>query len=1001
MAGLGIGSWLLGPKSDRSDNPLRLYGWLELGIALGALLSPLLLMGARWIYLAMGGSESLGATGIFARMALSCIVLGIPTFLMGGTLPSAVRAVVGREEIRRSGMALLYGANALGAVAGVLVATFYAIERFGNMTSLIAAAFLNVLVACAALWVARDIPLVPGEEKKLTPGQSTKIRHWIYAASALTGFVFFLQELVWYRMLSPLLGGTAYTFGVILSAALLGVGAGALAYGLRGGQRPATPFGFGTACALQACLIALPLAMGDSLAVVAGLLQPLGLMGFAWQTAAWLGIGLFVVGLPSFVAGIQFPMLISLLGHGNAGVGADTGRAYAWNTAGAIAGSFAGGFGLVPLLSAPGAWRAAVLILTLLAAAAVIGGIRKSGHRWNRRALVPAALVIMSVLLLLPEGPSAVWRHAPTGAGRTSVARLDTTNELVKWMQHTRRGILWEEDGVETAVALSREDGLAFLVSGKSDGNARQDAPTQILCGLLPALLHDNPAEAMVVGLGTGTTAGWLGAIPGMKRVDVAEFEPVVLRVAEECRDVNQDAMNNPKVVTQIGDGREVMLAGRSRYDVISSVPSNPYRAGMAALFTREYYEAVKERLNPGGIFAQWAQGYEVDQGTFATMCRTISEVFPHIELWSTNRGDFLFIASVEPISYDADALRERMATEPFRSGIENSWRTSSLEGVFLRRVADDRAIGEFVAANAAPANTDDKTVLEFRFARTLGKRVGISTRDLGWGKGGNIPSEMVEDLDKGLLAREMMAAAAMQGELHDLPSDSPTAMLGRAKMYKMWLAKAPQPLDDAFPTDIDAANSFELAVTAWALASTGNKDALPWIARLRVIRPDEADALEAVYHASQRDGEKTLAALKLPFSQWRTLPWAHEQIVGAAMDTAVRLAEAVPSDTYREQLFDMISEPFSVAMMDERRRLALYAIASTFTEPALRDKKIVAALETSEPHVPWAESLLQTRAEVYGRTRHPLARRAADELAKYRENEAAPLEKSERKVSP
>src|SRR5262249_38963861 len=153
---------------------------------------------------------------------------------------------------------------------------------------------------------------------------------------------------------------------------------------------------------------------------------------------------------------------------------------------------------------------------------------------------------------------------------------------------------------------------LDLLVNGKSDGNTIADAPTQVMLGLIGAAFHPNPRRALVVGLGTGETAGWLAQVPSIERVDVVELEPSVVHVAALCAPVNGNALANPKVHLIFGDAREFLLTTANTYDVIASEPSNPYRAGTASLFTREFYDAVAARLTAQGVFAQWVQAYEV-----------------------------------------------------------------------------------------------------------------------------------------------------------------------------------------------------------------------------------------------------------------------------------------------------------------------------------------------------------------------------------------------------
>src|SRR5262249_1999101 len=136
------------------------------------------------------------------------------------------------------------------------------------------------------------------------------------------------------------------------------------------------------------------------------------------------------------------------------------------------------------------------------------------------------AMALVVALLARSQGPTAAWRHSPIGAGRMDQVALDTSRNALRALLHERRrSVAWEEDGREASVALSTSDGAAFIVNGKGDGHTRNDAPTQVMSGLIGALLHPRPKGALIVGLGTGSTAGWLGAVPSVERVDVVELE--------------------------------------------------------------------------------------------------------------------------------------------------------------------------------------------------------------------------------------------------------------------------------------------------------------------------------------------------------------------------------------------------------------------------------------------------------------------------------------------
>ena len=605
MGGLGLGSAYLGRWSEQTKKPLLLYGNLELLIALSAALTPALVWLVRHAYAATGGTMVLGsAMGTIVRLVLSALVLIVPTFLMGGTLPAAARAVATEADTGRRSLALLYGCNTLGAVTGAALSTFFLIEHFGNRGTLWLACAANLIVAIVARAIGREmsdaLPSVPTAASV----PSVTSSRFVMLAAVTVGFAFMLMELVWYRMLGPILGGSTFTFGLILIVALLGVGLGGSAYALLRSDRRPTVNAFALTCALEALFIALPYALGDRIAQLALVLRPLGGMGFGGQVFGWAIVAGIVVFPAALIAGWQFPMLIALLGAGRESVGRHTGFAYAANTGGAIAGSLLGGFGLLPLLTAPGVWKAVIALLIVLAVVAVIVAL----SRKERFASSAVGAAFVAALLLFATGPTAAWRHSGIGAGRAEMS-APTVNALEDFGRFFERTVFWEAEGVESSVGMCGDAGVAFIINGKIDGNSRLDSGTQVMAGLVGAILHREPKRALVIGLGTGSTAGWLGQVPEMERVEVVELEPAVREVARVCAPVNHNALENPKVHLHIGDAREVLLTTPEKYDIVFSEPSNPYRAGIASLFTEEFLRSGKAAPRDGRHFPAMAAG--------------------------------------------------------------------------------------------------------------------------------------------------------------------------------------------------------------------------------------------------------------------------------------------------------------------------------------------------------------------------------------------------------
>ena len=738
-------------------------------------------------------------------------------------------------------------------------------------------------------------------------------------------------------------------------------------------------------------LIAVPYALGDRLAILTILLQPIGAMGFGGRMIAWSVLTTVVVFPASMLAGFQFPMLIGLLGRGRTAVGADTGSAYLWNTAGAITGSLAGGFGLLPLLSAPGAWRLAVLLLVLLALAGMALAVRGGQASWS--VTRPLAVCLTALFLLTAVGPTAAWRHSPIGAGRIRMAE-PTLNDFEEYARNRRRILLWEAEGRESSVAVTRENGLAFLVNGKADGNARQDAPTQVLCGLLGALLHPNPTRGLVIGLGTGSSAGWLGKVPAMERVDVVELEPALREVARWCAPVNQRVLENPKVHLIIGDAREVILASREEYDVIASEPSNPYRAGVASLFTKEFYQAAEARLRPGGLFLQWVQAYEIDGYSISTVLATLRAVFRGVEIWQTQQGDLMFIASREPLVHDVARLRGRIPQEPYRSALAAVWRVADAEGVFAHFIAGSD-LAEAVAAGPATPITDDRNDLEFAFARTVGRKTQFSVnqlRDLAHERGCDHPTLTGGAIDWIVVVGRVASAAVLDGmKKIDIQGENPP-LQARIKAKEAYAAgDLRQAFDHWSEQSAEPGDLLELAMVTECLAERGDDRVQAYAEKLRAWQPGEADAALARYSWRKEKPDAAATLLTGAILEWHEQPWAlHDlmeralqlgQTIGATPETAAR---AIP-------IFNALGREFSVGLLDTERVAVRLEIARQLDRS--RDREMVRqVLAEFEPEVPWAGELLRLRADTYRASGDALARLADADLRRFQSGEERPF---------
>jgi len=1017
MGGLGVGSVVFGRWSEKAKSPLKMYSNLEFGIALTAAATPFLVTLVRWIYVVLGGSLALGPVpGACVRLGLSALVLAAPTLLMGGTLPAAARSVVGASDAGRRGLAWLYGTNTLGAVTGVVLATFFALEAMGNRQTLWSTCVLNLIVAVVARWMSRSnvdearaaarekvepavAPSIddPAESAPAAPG-------FVLVASAIVGFAFLLMELVWYRMLSPLLGGSTFTFGLILAGALLGIGLGGLLYALAGRCAGGTLSAFAWTCALEAVCIAAPFAIGDRLAVLAAHLRSLSGVGFGAQVLGWSLIVAVVVLPAAVVSGFQFPLLVALLGRGGSKVGRHVANAYAWNTLGAIAGSLAGGFGLLPVLTALGAWQLVVFTLAALALTALVMAPRAARapqaaapnaagpNVLFSRVGVPGAVALAAALMLGTLGPTAVWRHSGVGVGRSDLdsSTLNGTRQMEnKWRRH----LLWQADGVESSVAIMALHGASFIVNGKSDGNVRADAGTQVMGGLIGAALQGHVRRACVIGLGTGCTAGWLGQVPETERVEVMELEPDIQHVARVCELANQHVLDNPKCHLLLGDAREMLLTVREKYDLIFSEPSNPYRAGIASLFTTEFYQAARARLNPGGLFLQWVQAYEVDGEAIRMVVNTMAGTFPHVEMWVTQTGDLLLVASAEPRTWDLVALRARLAQEPFRTAALRIWGVDTAEGMLAHFACAPEVARRLAALPGEPRNTDDNMLLEFAFARSVGHSGGFNTMELlpvARELGAHRPP-LAGEPDWARVAEERLAMYAYD----HVPVPPPPPAAGAATRVRceirrlvqdnsfvaasqLWLREKPEPL-----------NPRDTLTFARALAETGTDEALPLIEKVRAYSPGEAAALTAVFENRRGHPVAARSALVAAFAAFYRDAWPTDEVFLRAFELATELAETDPA-SIGPLSTALDAGPFPGCLMESVRRTMLTRL--TTRQWRTGQKIAVSGYAFYDAWPEWTRDFLVNRYEFSRATGLGNTRLAHDQLAEFLDAEPAPF---------
>ena len=752
MAGLALGSMVFARRVRAIRNLIGAYGWLEIGIGLSCALVPALLHIGANIYIRLHGALGLSYDAFSVLQFVVVFVLLLPpTMLMGGTLPVLSQALVRhRNEVARS-VGTLYSVNTFGAVAGVIAAGYFLLPSFGNLRTIILAVAANLAVGIAAIIYSRrsatartaaDAPLgapatdaadgatrEPASPEPVTgPAASPAGVRISVLAIGISGAVSMIYEVSWTRALSLVIGSSTYAFSAILVAFLVGIAAGSALYSWWWGTRETTP---GTLGWLQAG-IAL---MSGALVLVFERMPEVFLFALRHSYAPWfveLVQMLISAGalLPfTLLIGATFPCAVGVVSRGIFRVGRDVGDVYAVNTLGAIVGAVAAGFALIPAVGVNATVKIGIATNLILASVLftptlLSGAGRRFIPLW-RWSLVPISVAAALGVLLLPAWHPSVMASGAAIYAQKYLAGADRVG-LVRLLREQQ--IVFYRDGRSGTVTVNKSGNhLGLRVNGKADAGTTLDMATQLALGHLPMLVHPDAKRTLVIGLGSGVTAGAILKHP-VEHLDIVEIEPAVVEAARFFAEVNGDLGRNPRSTVIIADGRNYLLTTPQRYDAIVSEPSNPWIGGLASLFTREFFELARDRLKARGIMVQWVQGYNIAPDDLRMIISTFRSVFPHVTVWNTFRGgDYVLIGSVDQHTVNLGAIHERAHANPTFLGDLRSLRLQAWPGLLAFFMLGNNDVARLTAGSGI--NDDDRLPLEFTAPRALYR----DTIDANW----------------------------------------------------------------------------------------------------------------------------------------------------------------------------------------------------------------------------------------------------------------------------
>jgi|SRR5271157_1597247 len=663
MGGLCAGSLLL-PRilARRWRHPLLVYALIEAGIGVCGIL---VLIGMPLIGGIYSAAVGHGMPAILLRALVCAVCLMPPTLLMGASLPAIARWI----ETSPRGVAwlgLLYGANTAGAVAGCLLAGFYLLRVFDMTAATLAAAAINGLVALGSWYLSRTTPErapagPPGGAA--APSRAGRRRFQAaYAAIALSGATALGAEVVWTRLLGLLFGATVYTFSIILAIFLAGIGLGSAAGSLF--SRSARP-----RAALGICQLLLAGAIAWTAFTLSRSLpywpvNPL-LSGSPWITfQVDMARAIWTILPATLCWGASFPLALAAVAGRQDDPGRLVGGVYAANTFGAIVGALAFSMILIPRIGTQQCQRALMALAALGALCMLLPAAWRARSKPAALAALAASLGALGYLAAgvapVPGNLIAYGRRMITSAAGSE--------------------LLYVGEGMNASIAITRwSDGaIQFHVSGKVEASTEPyDMRLQRMLGHMPALVHPRPQSVLIVGFGAGVTAGTFVTHPGIRRIAVCEMEPIIPPTATRffARE-NYNVMNDPRTRIYYDDARHFVLTTRDKFDIVTSDPIHPWVKGSATLYSREYFELVRERLNPGGVVTQWVPLYESSAEVVKSEIATFFEAFPEGSIWANelNGGgyDVFLLGQREPGRIDVDAMEARLEEPAYARAAES-----------------------------------------------------------------------------------------------------------------------------------------------------------------------------------------------------------------------------------------------------------------------------------------------------------------------------------------
>ena len=732
LGGLAIGNHFFGNKADTLTNPLKIYAILEIAIGLYAAAYPILDKAFSGLFFSIASNAHLESGDIsynFLRFVLSAVLLLIPTIAMGGTLPLLTTFFVNKIDNTRKDVATLYFLNSFGAVFGVFLAGFLFIETFGLELTIYIAGMVNLILGFIAYVISGKVDELKFFNKTTEAEETFKSENniklpkinfsIILIVAGLSGMSALIYEMAWVRLFINIFGSSTYVFSIMLAAFISGITIGSFIV---------------TKSFIKKYNILL-LIGGSQFAIAIGsmlaLLLAERLPYYTWfiasllnKTESTFGIFIFIeffisfiiMLIPTLFMGVTLPLIVEVVSHSNFKAGLSVGRVFSVNTIGTVVGVLLTGIVFIPLWGMQGSFNIGIVINILAGLLVIL--TTKEIKKISKNVLVGFSLVIFIVYMFSSNDLGknillgGVFKKFNSNPPSTYYKYLNTLKN---------KNVLFYKEGISANVAVIEGNGKhkqkILIINGKPDASSYGDMPTQVMLGQVPMMLHPNPKNVFVVGFGSGVTINSVLTHP-VSKVTCAEISKEVIDAGNIFKNENNNCLADSRLKVLIEDAHAALKLSKTNYDVIISEPSNPWIAGIGNLFSKEYFETCKSKLDTNGIMVQWFHLYETNDDVVRLVLNTFKNVFKYAQIWNGVSNDILLVGSKSAIKLNSKLLAEKFQ----QANIKKDFNKIGINNVFTFLTCQSNSTEGFygLTASKKPINTELTPLLEFEAPKSF-----------------------------------------------------------------------------------------------------------------------------------------------------------------------------------------------------------------------------------------------------------------------------------------